>query len=433
MAAKKKPVKRTPKKKGPAKKKAAAKRTPRSGSVQNETPLSSVDPAKRKRVLALMNKVNTHAKKDLLRFASDVPSTYYVRRPNGITQMDVDTGGGLPAGGLSTIGGPDGAGKSTLLYLYFAMNQRLHGGQSAIAYAYKEGAIDFEWARKCGWMVAVPDDDIELIQDSRRQRGADLLTLEEVQKLKTEIGINVALPSGLTAEETCDGMLYAIESNEFQLVGLDSIEALMPNQEAKQESLEKQGQQASRATVLTRFTQHFYAAMTGHNYTTTVATMQVRANRSKSEAASYLQKYISDYSTQAAWAIRHAALINIIVDKGAKVHSGTKDKKVQVGRVMRWEIAKGKAGTHEGIKGDTEFNYVGLFDLQRTLLHTALKYGVAFEKEGCITVKKLNGEELVRFPDGADQFCDECYDDFNLEERVRLEVMAAANKTCLYR
>lgn len=430
MAAKKKPVKGAPaKKKGPSKK---ATRTPRSGSKKNEA-LPSVDPAKRKRVLALMNKVNTHAKKDLIRFASDVPSTYYVRRPCGITQLDVDSGGGLPAGGLTTIGGIDGAGKSTLLYLYFAMNQRLHGPQSAIAYAYKEGAIDFEWARKCGWMVAVPEQDIDLIQESRRQRGAPLLNHEEVADLRSEIGINVAIPSGLTAEETCDGMLYAIESNEFQLVSLDSIEALMPNQEAKQESLEKQGQQASRATVLSRFIQHFYAAMSGHNYTTTVATMQMRANRAKAEAASYLQKYISDYSQQAAYAIRHAALLNIVLEKGAKVHAGSKKDKQQIGRVMRWEIAKGKAGTHEGIKGDVEFNYVGLVDLQRSLLGAAMKYGVAVEQGGRITVKKMNGDEIVTFDDGADQFCDDLYDNFDLEERVRLEVMAAASKTCLYR
>jgi RecA/RadA recombinase len=421
--AKKKPVKRTPKKQT---------RTPRSTEGKKEV-LSSVDPAKKKRVLALMNKVNTHAKKELLKFASDSPSTYYVRRPSGITQLDVDTGGGLPAGGLCTLGGPDGAGKSTLMYLYFAMNQKLHGPNSAIAYAYKEGAIDFLWARKCGWMVAVPDEDIELMQKARRRRGADLLTPAEVAGLKTEIGINVAIPCGLTAEDTFDGMLYAIDSLEFQIVGLDSVEATMPNQEAKQESLEKQGQQAARATVISRFMQHFHGAMSGGNFTTTIATMQVRSNRAKAEASSFIAKRMSDHTTSPAWALRHGALINVNLEKGQSIKSGAKGKEKKIGRAMKWEIQKGKVGTHDGIKGETEFNYVGLFDLQRTLLLAALKYGVAEENDGAILVKKLNGDELFTFEEGADQFCDDLYDNFEMEERVRLEVMAAAGKTCLYR
>ena len=37
----------------------------------------------------------------------DVPNTYFLRRPSGIMQLDIDTGGGLPAGGLSYLSGPD--------------------------------------------------------------------------------------------------------------------------------------------------------------------------------------------------------------------------------------------------------------------------------------------------------------------------------------
>src|SRR3989304_6645923 len=76
--------------------------------------VSAVDPAKKREVLAIMNKINREAKKNVIRFAEDAPNTYYVRRPSGILQLDIDCGGGLPAGGFTTISGSDAAGKSFL-------------------------------------------------------------------------------------------------------------------------------------------------------------------------------------------------------------------------------------------------------------------------------------------------------------------------------
>ncbi|MCI0563294.1 MAG: hypothetical protein MN733_32860, partial [Nitrososphaera sp.] len=97
---------------------------------------------KRQKLMALMNKINREAGIPALRFADDDPNPYYLRRPCGIMQLDIDMGGGAPAGGLSTVCGPDNAGKSLLLYMFFAMHQRLYSRESYIGYCIPEGGID---------------------------------------------------------------------------------------------------------------------------------------------------------------------------------------------------------------------------------------------------------------------------------------------------
>src|SRR5690606_37891032 len=111
--------------------------------------------------------------------AEDLSVNSYLRRPSGVMQLDIDTGGGLPAQSMVTIGGPPNAGKSTLLYHYYGMHQRLYGESSYIAHACPEG-LDYIQARRCGWVIPVPLNVIEAMQKEREESGEPLLTQDEV-------------------------------------------------------------------------------------------------------------------------------------------------------------------------------------------------------------------------------------------------------------
>ena len=62
--------------------------------------LNNMAPAERhKRLLALKQQANKDAERpNLLVFADEIASPNFLRRPTGIAQIDIDLGGGWPAG-----------------------------------------------------------------------------------------------------------------------------------------------------------------------------------------------------------------------------------------------------------------------------------------------------------------------------------------------
>lgn len=75
---------------------------------------------KNKRLRALKHQLG-----DLLISADQASTPYMVRRPTGITELDIHLGGGFPAGGPSVLGGPYNSGKSWLMWRMIAMQQQI--------------------------------------------------------------------------------------------------------------------------------------------------------------------------------------------------------------------------------------------------------------------------------------------------------------------
>jgi len=380
---------------------------------------------------ALAAKINKKFDSEVITTADNVHSNAWLRRPSGIMQLDVDCGGGLPAGTFNTLTGPDGAGKTTLLYHYFAMHQRLYGKDSYIAIAAVEGGIDYFQARRVGWIIPIPMEVIAARQRELAARGMPLLTSEEIADLRREVGHNNILKGLSTAEEYLDVVEQLLLSNIYGVIGIDSYEALMPKSEAGLDSLEEFPTQAARASVVGRFLQH-YGPITRNpqNFTTLIMTCQVRYNRKKAEAPSHFAKYMKDWAGVVPPSVKHWRQYDVTVWSGGKITNGSKEKegKVTLGKDVNWEITKAKLGGHDHVLGDTPYYYDARgFDPIRTVLTTGIRYGVIKETAEGVTFLR-NGvphEYLDQVPNAA-LFVQALQEDLGLELEVRREILAAA-------
>jgi RecA/RadA recombinase len=385
---------------------------------------------------ATMSKINEKHKGNVVVPADKASSNSYLRRPCGVMQIDIDTGGGMPAQSFVTIGGPDNSGKSSLLYCYFAMHQRLYGDDAYIALANSEGNIDYLQARRCGWIVPVPMDYIKAQQQEREARGVPLLTQEEITELRRSVGTNTIVEA-TTMEDILDITEELLATNLYGIVGIDSYEGLSPKAELALDSLDDHAQQALRANNITRFFQHYGPIKRdpGH-FTTLMMTTQVRSNRKKGELPGPMAKYAKDWSDDtSAWALKHWRSIHLKVYSGGKIYEGPKSSQHVVGKDVNWDISKGKDGTHDGIKGSTPYYYDSrCFDTLRSVIVAGFRYGIVVEKEGLLTFMN-NGEPdqyLCRIA-GPEQFIQAMQEEPKSEWQLRAAILAAAGVSGIYR
>lgn len=388
------------------------------------------------------DKINKEFKGEIVVAAEDAHGKSFLRRPCGIMQLDIDTGGGLPAGSFNTISGPNNAGKSTILYYYFAEHQRLYGDAAYCALVLSEGHVDYDQARRCGWIIPYPKEVIAGKRQARLELGEPDFTEEELADMKRSIGVNNIVYGLSTAEEMLDVTGKLLESNLYGIVGLDSYEGLMPNAEAQLESLEDFPQQAARATAIGRFLQHYGPIKRSPNhFTTFIMTCQIRFNRKKQEAQSFMQKYLKDWAEVVPDVVKHWRTNAIVLwASGKQKEKGDKDEKGKaatevVGKDVNWEITKGKDGTHDNIMGSTVYWYdPRCFDIQRTVIQAGLRYGVIREINGQLTLYK-NGEphEYLRSIDGPDVFVQAMLEEPDSEWDARHVILHAIGKDCLYR
>jgi RecA/RadA recombinase len=385
---------------------------------------------------ATMSKINEKHKGNVVVPADEASSNSYLRRPCGIMQIDIDTGGGMPAQSFVTIGGPDNSGKSSLLYCYFAMHQRLYGEESYIALANSEGNIDYLQARRCGWIVPVPMDYIKAQQQEREARGVPLLTKEEIAELRRSIGTNTIVEA-TTMEDILDVTEDLLATNLYGIVGIDSYEGLSPKAELALDSLDDHAQQALRANNITRFFQHYGPIKRSpEHFTTLMMTTQVRSNRSKANLPGPMQKYAKDWSDDtSAWALKHWRSIHMKVYSGGKIYEGPKSGQHVVGKEVNWDISKGKDGAHDGVKGSTSYYYdARCFDPLRSVIVAGFRYGVVVEQDGLLTFMNNGTPDtyLCRIA-GPDQFIQAMQEEPESEWQLRSAILAAANVSGIYR
>ena len=227
---------------------------------------------------------------------------------------------------------------------------------------------------------------------------------------------------------------------------MDSLQGLVPEANAAKD-LDENDKMAAHATMLGKFFRKYIPLTTGLNgvnETTLLMTQQVRSNSKKAEAPAHIAKYLKEYAIAGGWAAKHYKLVDLIVSAGAtkKAARGGRSN-VAIGKVFKWETEKGKAGTHDNISGEVQYSYeisAGV-DFAQTVMEAGMRRGVICEDSADKRKKKrivlvrpetkriIEGYEAVSA--GAFKKSIEVSHDFDMG--VRMEILAAAGKQCLYR
>lgn len=314
----------------------------------------------------------------VLRQGKDISNVFHLRRPTGITSMDLALGGGFPAGGLSQIIGKFSSGKSYLVNRTMANVQQAYGDDATIGICMTEMRFDKLFAKRhCGLRVGYSEAEIREFDRMNVMYGRPAYTDEFKDWLRDQVG-SVYEVLASTAEELLETACQLVESNLYQIVLVDSFGALLTKAEAEAEDGLSQKHRGGAAMVITQFMHRLHAALNlpdtygRPNKTTVLGINQYRDNVNAG-------LYGNPMKVAGGHALAHGKLVDLHLEQGKKhsIEVGSKNW-VTVGKEINWEITKGKAGCHDGPKGSYDFyfgehGYGFGVDIFTDLLATALR------------------------------------------------------------
>jgi predicted RNA-binding Zn-ribbon protein involved in translation (DUF1610 family) len=286
----------------------------------------------------------------------------------------------------------------------------------------------------CGVKVQMSKYDIDVTQRARKLRGEEPLTKAEIKEAMECPGVGEFHIFEGPAENVLDGIVYAVEHNIYQIIGIDSWDMMLTAPEDTA-NLDETPQVASPAMLQTKWSKKILDALnpifrcpecaraplekkitdgTKLNYkylcpecgwkgldphaevneTTIIAIRQSRAKLDLGGGKTYGRKFDS----KGAYALQHVNLIRLSLYPGSSIK--LKDEKI--GKEVNWEITKGKAGTHEGATGSFSLYFNPLeVDTAGDLLVQCLKHSVIVKKEGAryevpeIEMDTVHGEDKM--------------------------------------
>lgn len=351
-------------------------------------------------------------KRKVIRLASEAANPFLLRRPTGLAGVDIECGGGFPAGGITQLDGPDGCGKDALAGQAVYTCQTIYGKDARVAWCCLEHPLDKEHLRIQGIVVPSSKLDIQFENELRNRRGEKPYTKDQITRKSRKLGEFLVFDDG-SHEQRLEAVLELVAQNYCQIIVVDSIAAVTTRYRMNT-SLDKEPKQAATAFMLSEFMKKAYPYFTSPkrgtlNLTTLVMTNQVRAKRAMGKGKR-VGKAWEDASPRA---IRHGKLLDITLSPGDWIKEGSK----QVGKGARWRVTKGKAGCHEGGSGELRYLFANGFDMAADLFVTAGRLGLIVHESKAKTSTLIdeNGEVLLSDgpwgPFGADLrdlfFCNE--------------------------
>lgn len=382
---------------------------------------------RKKEIAMLAQQVNAQFKGGaVIREGSEITNVFVLRRPTGVLSLDLAIGGGLPAGGLTQIIGRFSAGKSLLSNMIMAEAQRNYGDEFAGAVCMTEQRYDKHFAKwKCGLRVALSDEEIAVLRQGYRENGhPDFeFTPEQIAWLKDQVG-SFTETLGSTAEQILEVAVQQVESNLFQVVLIDSFGALLTKAEAEHEEGLEGKHRGGAAMVVTQFMHRLHAALNlpdkygRPNTTTVIGINQYRDNVNAGP-------YGNPMKVAGGHALAHGKLLDIHIEQGAKIRQMFGKENRVVGKEINWEIMKGKAGCHDGMKGTYKL-YLGEYgfpfgiDIYSDLLMAALYAGVIQQSGAWYSYA---GERIGQ---GADNVAMTLYQNPDMVRAIRKEIFKTA-------
>ena len=312
--------------------------------------------------------------------ADDVSCPYLTRRfPVGLLQLDTALRGGFPGGGVSQIIGPKNSGKSWLAWQVIRNLQAILGAKMKVLRAMTEMRADKSQARLAGVAIGYSDSDISSMERAQVQAGGSKFTKEDIANLKYQIG-DIRELHGESAEDLYDGVLMDVEYGVSQVIIVDSWGAIMSAAEAESESLSEK-QYGGAAAINSKFLRKLCALLTmddEHGRARDVCIIGINHVRDD-------MKNPQGYRAPGGKALEHAKFVDLYVESGAKqwesdnmlTSTGNAKTFYYNAKEVNWRIEKGKAGIHEGAKGDYLYNLQeGQADFYRDTLVAGVRAGV---------------------------------------------------------
>lgn len=388
----------------------------------------------RKDIALLVEQVNSKFERNvgnpIIQPADEITNPFLLRRPSGIASLDITIGGGWPAGTLCQIASPDGVGKNAICNQTVATVQEIYGKDSCIAWICTEMTLDKSFAHLFGAVVPMSNKEIAMINAARLDKGIPKLSKSEVEFRKKKLGEFLVVDNGSSAQRL-EVALDLIESNKFQIVVIDSLASLLTEMQ-EETNLEDEPQQSSEARLITRFCCKYWGKHGRAynketdlaNWTTVLATYQVRGNRSPA-------RYKKAWSVGGAYALRHAKAIDLHMENGERIPPDT--KKAQTGKVVKFTVKKGKAGCHEGGIGSVSFLHKEGYDVMTDCAKLAKAKGILKRAGKYWNWENEEDGKVKRFEGGLKGVIKEMILDRSFYWKIYRQIMRSEGAVCLYK
>lgn len=366
---------------------------------------------------------------DQLVSADQLSNVYMLRRPTGIISLDIALGGGFPAGGACMISGPYNSGKSWLLFRSMAMQQQLYGNDFMGALHVAETQVPYDQMLQAGMKVCVPDKVIKQYIQRDMELGLPMWTSDRITAMKQQVG-HLEIISGGTGEQVLNTVLECNKQGIFNIIGVDSVSSLEPQRDSDK-TMDDEAARAARAIMMGKFwTKYVPFVNKGDNTTTLLFTQQVRQNDTQ---------YGRDWTITGGEATKHYKLIDLGMWSGKQAKRTIHGVDYVVGKKVLFETIKGKAGTHDHVKGEFDFYYSEFFpgnvDVHGDLILHAIQQNLLVPtSHGVQLVSAVSREPLAGMTAPDERSLKECIAvDFDFELEFRRHILAAAGIKCLYR
>ena len=378
--------------------------------------------------IAFINKRVNEGKKvkrAVLKRADQAGSPFKLRRPFGIASLDIAIGGGMPAGGITQIGAPSGVGKNALAATAVARCQYLYGEKARIALIWTEVQPDKEHMRINGAVIPSSEEDLYLENADRAKKGLPPLSEEGIYRRRRSVGEILVADEG-NAEERLQAAVDLVIANNCKLIVIDSIAAAVSKYRVNT-PLEDEPKQSAEASMLSSFQKLCWNAFCTPrhgklNFTSMLVINQVRANRSTA-------KFKREWTVGGPYAIRHGKLVDITLKPGDRITTNGR----RIGKVVGWEIAKGKAGCHEGPSGELPYYYATGFDRYTDLISTCVGMEVAIRSGRYYDIVDHNGEVIhSKISGGKEGLINMAYEDQDFFDQLYYACLAKAEVSCLH-
>jgi len=290
--------------------------------------------------------------------ADELNAVYLTRRvPTGILSVDAEIGGGFPCAAISQVIGRRNCGKTMLYLRAIAQLQKILGNKLSVLFAMTEMSIDISQARKCGVVIAFPEETIAEFSRAREIHNMPPFSAEELADMRKQIG-SFHQVVAFSGEDLYQAVLNGVQENAYHLIAIDSIGNVMSAQESENESLHDKTR-GGAAAVNTQFIHKLMpllmtrAANGCVRDPCIIVVNQIRDDQKNPEA---------DYKNTGGHALDHAKCLDIFLSYGQPIQAdgsakniptkgGSKTIRETYGKEVNWLIKKGKAGIHEGGRG----------------------------------------------------------------------------------